>query len=250
MSEIYGKMVAVMKEIGAVEKTRSSGGGLTYPYRGIDDVMAALQPALAKHGVICVPTFTTVEKSGTYTTKNKVEMNHVVLVVSYTFYAEDGSKITCTVTGEGSDAGDKACNKAMAGAMKYAITQTFSIPTHEDKDSEHFDVGERAPAPQDLGPSRPIEPLNMGEPEWVREPSAPAPAPPVPAPGSAERFMDTVLGFGKYRDKTWRDMTDGSKGGDREDYLRFIMESFDKPEIKEKARLALQVKAQREEGLA
>ena len=38
--------------------------------------------------------------------------------------------------GEGMDSGDKATNKAMSAAQKYAFFQVFCIPTEEPKDSE------------------------------------------------------------------------------------------------------------------
>jgi hypothetical protein len=41
------------------------------------------------------------------------------------------------VIGEGMDSGDKASNKAMAVAHKYAIIQVFAIPTEDDKDPEN-----------------------------------------------------------------------------------------------------------------
>ena len=46
------------------------------------------------------------------------------------------------VIGEGMDSGDKATNKAMAIAYKYACFQTFCIPTEEmkDPDSECHEV--------------------------------------------------------------------------------------------------------------
>ena len=56
--------------------------------------------------------------------------------IKYIFYAEDGSSIEAIVIGEGMDSGDKATNKAMAIAMKYAMFQVFCIPTEEMKDPD------------------------------------------------------------------------------------------------------------------
>ena len=71
-----------------------------------------------------------------------------MLKVRYTFYAEDGTSVSAVVIGEGMDSGDKASNKAMAIAMKYAFFQVFCIPTEEMKDPD-------AETPE---PSRPKEP--------------------------------------------------------------------------------------------
>lgn len=56
--------------------------------------------------------------------------------IKFTFYAEDGSHIEAVTVGEGMDSGDKATNKAMAIAFKYACFQVFCIPTEEMKDPD------------------------------------------------------------------------------------------------------------------
>ena len=48
---------------------------------------------------------------------------------------EDGSKHTVKTYGEAMDSGDKATNKAMSAAYKYAAFQAFAIPT-EGNNSE------------------------------------------------------------------------------------------------------------------
>jgi hypothetical protein len=71
--------------------------------------------------------------------------------VKYTFYAEDGSSISATVIGEGMDTGDKATNKAMSIAFKYACFQVFCIPTEEmvDPDAECHEVKAKAEKPKE-----------------------------------------------------------------------------------------------------
>lgn len=56
---------------------------------------------------------------------------------------EDGSIHTVTTYGEAMDSGDKATNKAMSIAYKYAAFQAFCIPTEEtavDPDAEVHQV--------------------------------------------------------------------------------------------------------------
>jgi hypothetical protein len=50
--------------------------------------------------------------------------------------AEDGSKHTAATYGEAMDSGDKATNKAMSAAYKYAAFMTFAIPTEGDNDAD------------------------------------------------------------------------------------------------------------------
>jgi predicted urease superfamily metal-dependent hydrolase len=55
---------------------------------------------------------------------------------------EDGSKTLARTFGEAMDSGDKATNKAMSAAYKYAAFQTFAIPTegNPDADAETHEV--------------------------------------------------------------------------------------------------------------
>jgi hypothetical protein len=50
---------------------------------------------------------------------------------------EDGSSHVISTIGEAMDSGDKATNKAMSAAYKYALMQAFCIPTEGDNDSEN-----------------------------------------------------------------------------------------------------------------
>ncbi len=61
----------------------------------------------------------------------------VVLTVRFRAFAQDGSSVETTAIGEGIDYGDKAYNKAMSVAHKYALLQLFCIPTEDQKDPEN-----------------------------------------------------------------------------------------------------------------
>lgn len=106
-----------------------------YQYRGIDQVMNVFQPLLAKYKVFIVPEVISHEREERTTGKGTLLL-YSVCTIKYTFYAEDGSSVSAVVVGEGMDSGDKATNKAMSVAMKYAMFQTFCIPTEEMHDSE------------------------------------------------------------------------------------------------------------------
>lgn len=131
---IHEKISAIMSEIGAIGKdqTNKSQG---FKYRGIDDVMNALQPLLVKHGVFVVPEVTE-HKREERKTNSGGNLLYSICTMKYTFFATDGSSITAVVVGEGMDSGDKATNKAMAIAFKYACFQVFCIPTEEMKDPD------------------------------------------------------------------------------------------------------------------
>lgn len=129
---IFETINAVMEEIGAVGKN-SRNEKQKYMYRGVDDVMNALNPAFTKHKLFMVPEVVS-QKREERQTANEKNLIYSVLSVKYTFYAEDGSSIYTIVPGEGMDSGDKASNKAMSSAFKYACFQVFCIATEEMKD--------------------------------------------------------------------------------------------------------------------
>lgn len=131
---IYEAISGVMADIDAVGKNqRNKQQG--FMYRGIDDVMNALAPALVKNKVFIVPEVTNEERSER-TTANGGVLFYSRLHVTYRFYTTDGSSITAKVIGEAMDSGDKATNKAMSVAYKYAAFQVFNIPTEEMKDPD------------------------------------------------------------------------------------------------------------------
>ena len=131
---IYKAIPAIMAKIGYVGKDHQSTQ--KYSYRAVDDVLAAIQPLMAEAGIFVYPRVTSVTCEMVEIGKNKTPMMHVLSTIEYHFCASDGSEIVAATIGEATDTADKAGNKAMASAYKYAVTQTFSIPTSEAKDTE------------------------------------------------------------------------------------------------------------------
>jgi hypothetical protein len=71
----------------------------------------------------------------------------VVAAVTYRLtHASSGESEDCQVLGEASDAGDKAAPKALTGAYKYFLRQTFLIETGDDPDRYASADQEAAPA--------------------------------------------------------------------------------------------------------
>lgn len=133
---IYKKISEVMKDCPAIGKNKQNMQQ-HYAYRGIDDVMNALQNILPKHGVFYVPEVLESSREERQT-KTGGTLIYTVLKVRYTFFAEDGSHISAVVQSEGMDSADKSSNKALSAACKYALFQVLNIPTEEmiDPDAE------------------------------------------------------------------------------------------------------------------
>jgi len=133
---IYAKITEVMKLIGAVGKTAECNApGARFHYRGIDQLMNALQPALIRAGVFPIPEVLSVDRQERVNAKGTV-LTFTTVKVKYRFYASDGSYVEATVAGEGMDSGDKSVNKALSAAYKYAAFQVFCIPTEEMRDPD------------------------------------------------------------------------------------------------------------------
>ena len=143
---IYQAMRGVMTEVGAIGKDKKNQQQ-GFMYRGVDDVMNALQPAFVHNNIFVVPEVLEQTREER-TTKNGGQLLYSILKVKFTFYADDGSFVSATVIGEGMDSADKASNKAMSVAFKYACFQVFCIPTEEmvDPDSETPQQSTRAAA--------------------------------------------------------------------------------------------------------
>ena len=142
---IYAAINSIMSEIGHIGKNkRNEQQG--FMFRGIDDVMNQLKPLLAKHGVFIMPEVIDRIREERVTEKTyngqvkRSTLIYSILTVRHHFIATDGSEVVSTTIGEGMDSGDKASNKAMAIAYKYACFQVFCIPTEEmakdDPDSD------------------------------------------------------------------------------------------------------------------
>lgn len=135
---IFKLIPLVMADIGSVSKDRRNEQQ-KYQFRGIEDMYKAAHPAFVKHGVFCVPEvlehhIDVFERSNEF---GKVTYwRHAILKVKHQFYAEDGSHVDVITMGEGLDNSDKAVNKAMSGAMKYALIELFSTPTEDVEDAD------------------------------------------------------------------------------------------------------------------
>lgn len=140
-NKIFSLIPKIMEEVGAIGKA-GKNEAQKYNFRGIDQMYNAIQPALIKHGVFCVPQV--IETNCTEgETKSGANNYHVLMRVNHRFYADDGSFIEVITAGEGLDTSDKASNKAMSAAMKYAFVELLSLPTEDlaDSDKESPEAG-------------------------------------------------------------------------------------------------------------
>ncbi|KKM98682.1 hypothetical protein LCGC14_1155280 [marine sediment metagenome] len=153
--KIYAAMVAIMREVVVIGKDQENKSQ-NFKYRSIDDVYSSMHTLLAKHGVFMTPEVIDIQREERKSIKGNTLIYSMVRV-RYTYWADDGSSVQCVGIGEGMDSGDKSVNKAMAGAHKYMITQTFIIPTSDpkDPDADSHEVQTRAKAEPNKPEPRP-----------------------------------------------------------------------------------------------
>lgn len=156
--KIHAAIAAIMSEVGGVGKTRRNEQQ-KYNFRGIADIYLACQPLMAKHGVHLTPHAVLDETTMERKTASGGLMLHRCQRIEFRFYHSDGSYFSCVTTGEAMDTGDKAANKVMSAAAKYALITTFAIPEEDpDVDTENSSPAPRAeaaaPAPASRAPAR------------------------------------------------------------------------------------------------
>lgn len=158
-----------------------------YSFRGIDDAYNALSPLLAQHGLVIIPRMLDRQVWERESAKGNA-LFYVVVTAEFDFISsEDGSMVTARTFGEGMDSADKATNKAMSAAYKYAVWQTFCVPIEgsgSDSEEDSHDVKGPKGAGQSRagGPDAPKSPPAAGQAPPTRPGAAPKADPPPPAP--------------------------------------------------------------------
>lgn len=150
----WGAVISAMARVGVAKDRENKAQG--FRFRGVDDVMTALSAALAEHRLAMSAHYhdreliERVAKSGGAT-------YNVVLRGDYRLYStEDGSSVEVgTFVGEANDSADKATNKAMSAAWKYAAFQTFCIPLEGTPDADQ-EAPETLPSLPTPPPSDPV----------------------------------------------------------------------------------------------
>lgn len=154
-TDVTSALAAVMGELGGIEKMtaaerarRGMGGGdqgVAYAYRGIDQIAAQVQPLLAKHGVVIVPTSTssTVKEI----TVNNRPWTDTFIRIEWLVAGPNGSTLRACSEGQGRDNSDKGINKATTSAFKNLLLRLLCIgdPT-DDTDGHTHEADAARPA--------------------------------------------------------------------------------------------------------
>lgn len=127
---VYQGISMVMSDLGTdgIPKDKQTTQGGSFRYRGVDQVYAALNPLLVKHNLVLLPRYRNRRVEERRSSNGNALFNVTVEAEFDVVCTTDGSKVTISTIGEAFDSGDKATNKAMAVAFKYAAFILFCIP--------------------------------------------------------------------------------------------------------------------------
>lgn len=141
---IEDRLALVAAEVGSVPK-EDVNTDQGFKFRGMERILAAASPALAKYGIVPTPRVVSIVHGNMERGSNRNLWEHYIVEVEYDFRCHDGC-LTAKVYAEGLDNADKGISKAMTVAFKTALLQVLHIADPEgiDPDSQH-PVEERAP---------------------------------------------------------------------------------------------------------
>jgi hypothetical protein len=142
---IFEKMSAITAELQTVAKNLTVQQTKTSSYKAVSerDILDAVKPLEAKHGVYSYPVSRTIlesnmlESESTYNnqvTKKTTFMTRIETVYRFVNIEKPDEYIETTTFAEGIDTQDKGSGKAMTYADKYALMKAYKISTGEDPD--------------------------------------------------------------------------------------------------------------------
>ncbi len=131
---LLGEVLAELPAIGKGSKAPAAMGG--YAFRGIEDVLNALNPILSEKGLFVVPHDVVFLGEENHPTSGGKAQYNVRLIVKYRWYGPLGDFVESAACGEGSDSGDKATQKALTSAFKYMLFETLCISTEDGANSD------------------------------------------------------------------------------------------------------------------
>ena len=145
---IFQRLSAITLELSTVAKNLEVNVGKSqYKAVGEADVLRAVKPLEAKHGVYSYPYSRQIIESGTienetidYQTKEKIVRKSLFerIETIYRFVNVDNPTeyVDITTYGDGIDTQDKSVGKAMTYGDKYALMKAYKIITGDDPDTK------------------------------------------------------------------------------------------------------------------
>lgn len=142
-AKLYGKIAAVMAEVGGVPES-GRNTHFNYSYRTASDVSNAVRPVMARHGLVIIPHVASLRPTGS--------KGDVAVWMEYRICcAETGEQEVVRFFGWAQDNQDKAPFKAYTGIGKYFLVQLLKI----GDDTDDPDAGVAGDAARDFDSREP-----------------------------------------------------------------------------------------------
>lgn len=228
------KMYDIMCDLDFIEKDAKNTHS-HYNYASEKAIKIAVHDAFVKHRVICIPCFGDARTIELQPSKNGDVQKSSVLDATFKFInvddEEDILMATCIGSGNGRD--DKGLYAAVTGAIKYALTGCFLIPTGDDAEADGNRPTARAETPQ----NEPEQPETEPEDDEPSEPVEPAQEqPPASKPAVKKKVAKKPVAKKKVAKKPDPKFIWGEPEGDpicdEDDKLR-ILKAFSEYDINE-----------------
>ncbi len=220
-----GKLAAaICAVIQAVETVPKNGWNNFHKYNFSTeaDILRAVREAMVANGLALVPSGIQHLGSAQFGQKGRFRTE---FLVTYTLMHTSGASQTITVIAAGVDAEDKGPYKGMTGAQKYALRQTFLIPTGDDPEKDGPPAQQQRqqrPPPQRQQPQRQQRQDNRGqgnphENQWRNNQGA---APSCPACGS-QLWDNCAKRAGGWNGPAWKCKDRNCTGNEGEPWLQW-----------------------------
>ena len=230
---IFQRLALITDELQTVGKNLVVQQTKNSSYRAVSerDILDAVKPLEAKHGVYSYPVRRTIlesnmlESVSSYNgqeTKKTTFMTRIETVYRFVNVDAPTDWVETTTFAEGIDSQDKGSGKAMTYSDKYALMKMYKISTGDDPDQEPSDNG---------GWSR----TASKSPHKPKEPTQAPPAPPETNTEPTEpKELDTLIPVGEMAGYTIRAAYKAGKSA-------AIYSAYEMPEASEKFKKAVEV---------
>ena len=186
--DVNAAILYVMERVEYIQK--ESSPQLKYTFAGEAGLIRALRPEMLHAGLFLHVVEAELLKRGQYTTSRGGTMQStLVRLKGRLTHGPSGTHLDVEAIGEGADVGDKGAPKAMTGAYKYLLRETFCLETGDDPDKD-ASVPRADAQPQSRPQGRPAPQAQSGGQQGGQGPQgANGPAQQCPTCGRQGRTM-------------------------------------------------------------
>ena len=162
-TNVIAALARIMEELPAIAKKKhpSPDGdrGVTYPYRGIEEITAEAQGLFAKYGVVAIPWKTVPIETREFQTQKGTTWTDEKIEIHWRIYGPGGTDdmIEAQTLGIGRDNSDKGWNKGATAAFKYLLLPMLMVADPKDDNdgkTQENDGGQKSQTTRRAAPRR------------------------------------------------------------------------------------------------